>query len=189
MKSAPITDNDLLAGIKQQERASFQILYTFYYPTVERFILRNNGTIADAEDVFQEALMVLLEKVPIEDFKLTSSLKTYVFSVASNIWLKRLRSAKRTVTADFSDFDEAFSSYDNACTPDMEVAEEQTTLTLFIQRSLSKITENCQRLLRAVFFQNKKASELGYKNAHTAQNLQYKCMEQLRSAAKTHHHP
>ncbi len=187
MKPELITDQALLAGIKQHERAALNILYTFYYPTVERFILRNNGSRADAEDVFQEVLIALLKKIPTEDFTLTSSLKTYIFAVASNIWLKRLRRAKRTVQADFTDFDEALTAHDHdtTYTLELETDDEEQTLKLRIQRSLEKITEHCQRLIRAIFFQNKKASELGYKNAHTAQNQQYKCMEQLRKANDT----
>lgn len=186
MKPIPMPDKAILEGMKQREQPAFQIVYTFYYPTVERFVLRNNGTKADAEDVFQETLIVLLEKVPIEDFHLTSSLKTYIFAVASNIWLKRLRSAKRTVLADFTDFDESLTDHDHAHSYTMETdtEEEQTTLARRVHRSLAKITERCQQLLRAIFFQNKKASDLGYKNAHTAQNQQYKCMEQLRNVAE-----
>jgi RNA polymerase sigma factor (sigma-70 family) len=185
--SSPLADHDLLAAMRQQERSAFQILYTFYYPTVERFVVRNNGSRADAEDIFQETLLVLLKKIPTDDFELTSSLKTYIFAVSSNLWLKRLRTAKRLVRTDFTDFDEAMCADDEAIiiNESNHSERDESSLPRRIQRALTKISEHCQRLIQAIFFHNKNASELGYKNAHTAHNQRYKCMEQLRKA--THH--
>ncbi len=188
-------DRLVVEGLKKQEQSAFRILYTFYYPVIERFVRRNNGTTDDAQDVFQETLIVLLEKVPTDDFELTSSLKTYIFAVASNIWLKRLRTAKKHVQMNFSDFDEELRDSDTGSTLtdslETDRESEQNLISLRIHRALAKITEHCQRLIRAVFFYDKKPNELGYKNAHTAQNQQYKCMEQLRnvtskSADKSH---
>lgn len=181
--STPANDHALLESMRQREQPAFHILYTFYYPTVERFVLRNSGSKADAEDVFQETLLVLLEKVPTDDFELTSSLKTYIVAIASNIWLKRLRSAKRLVSADFTDFDETLTANDHEhiYTQEIDIEHEQKTRTARMQRALEKITAHCQRLIRAIFFLDKKVGDLGYKNVHTAQNQQYKCMEQLRN--------
>ena len=91
-----MTDVQTLLALKKRDNAAYRLLYTFYYPSIEKFICKNSGTSVDAEDVFQETIMVLLDKVPKDDFVLTSSIKTYIFAVASNIWLKRLRDAKST---------------------------------------------------------------------------------------------
>lgn len=192
MQPTPIHNNridrTILDGMKQQEQSAFRLLYTFYYPTVERFVLRNNGTKADAEDIFQETLLVLLEKVPADDFELTSSLKTYIFAVASNLWLKRLRSAKRIFRADMNDLEEELAAKGSLLyTTQSELDSETQTLKSLIQRGLAKITEHCQRLISAIFFHNKKVADLGYKNAHTAQNQQYKCLEQLRKVTDSSH--
>src|SRR5688572_29740176 len=92
-----MNDSQIVSDLKKRNNAAYDLLYSFYYPTIERFVKRNSGTSDDAKDVFQETIIVLLDKVPKEDFVLTSSIKTYIFAVASNIWLKRLREAKRTM--------------------------------------------------------------------------------------------
>ena len=97
-----ISDNTLLDQLKNEDNASFEILYKFYYPSIEAHITQNFGNTEDAEDVFQEAIIVLLQKVRQENFVLTSSLKTYLFAIARNLWLKRLRDNKRNLISFFS---------------------------------------------------------------------------------------
>src|SRR5687768_4001830 len=86
-----IPDNTLLDKLKTEDSSSFKLLYKFYFPSVASFIKQNCGNNEDAEDIFQEAIIVLLQKVRQSDFVLTSSLKTYLYAVAKNLWLKRLR--------------------------------------------------------------------------------------------------
>lgn len=168
------SDAETLRGLRQRDNAAYDILYQFYYPMVERFVLRNDGCKADAQDVFQETVLVLLDKVPRADFVLTSSLKTYLYAIASNLWLKRLRTARRAAHVELTD---ALP----AAAPAPAATEEALPHTL--HRWLARITAHCQALLKSVFFLRKKASDLGYKNPHTAQNQQYKCLQQLRQAA------
>ena len=46
----------------------------------------NGGRPQDAEDVFQEALIILVGKIRKSDFKLTAKLSTYLFSVCRFLW-------------------------------------------------------------------------------------------------------
>jgi hypothetical protein len=53
---------------------------------------------------------------------------------------------------------------------------------------LQKITRNCQRILKAIFFQQELMDSLmvkmGWKNKHTAANQKYKCIEQVKKKVK-----
>ena len=69
------TDLETFKGLKSKDNKAYEILYKFYYPSVKNFITKNSGCEDDAQDIFQETILVLLEKVPKEDFNLTSSLK------------------------------------------------------------------------------------------------------------------
>jgi RNA polymerase sigma factor (sigma-70 family) len=92
-----ISDNTLLDKLKAEDNSSFELLYKFYFPTVASYIKQNLGSNQDAEDIFQEAIIVLLQKVRKTDFVLTSSLKTYLYAIAKNLWLKRLRDNKMKI--------------------------------------------------------------------------------------------
>lgn len=182
-KQSPFSDHQTLQGLKEHNNYAFEILYTFYYPMVERFVLNNSGTSDQAKDVFQETILVLLRKVPQADFELTSSLKTYVFSVASNLWLKRLREAKKVFHTDFFDFERSLQEWE---TTELLGEPEKTTVEK-LGELLSRITVKCQTLLKAIFFFNKNirqiTSENGYTTVHNARNQKYKCLEQARNKA------
>src|SRR5882672_12578905 len=94
------SDQETFLGLKSRDNHAYEILYKFYYPSVKYFIIKNNGSIDDAKDIFQETICVLLEKVPKDDFSLTSSLKTYIFAISSNLWLRRLRDANKMIKTD-----------------------------------------------------------------------------------------
>jgi DNA-directed RNA polymerase specialized sigma24 family protein len=64
-----------------------------HFPMIRKLIRSKGGNTKDAEDIFQEALIILIRKAKDKDFKLTAQLSTYLFSVCRFLWndqLKRL---------------------------------------------------------------------------------------------------
>lgn len=180
----PPSDQQTLAGLRNRDNAAFALLYTFYYPAVERFVVRNSGTPAQARDIFQETVLVLLEKVPTADFELTSSLKTYILAISSNLWLKRLRQAGRVVRAELLELEYQLPTTESTAFEQEAEAHQQTR----IQSLLARISAKCQALVRALFFGNKTIQDVtqenGYTSVHNAQNQKYKCLEQARRGAR-----
>jgi RNA polymerase sigma factor (sigma-70 family) len=172
------SDQETFLGLKSRDNHAYEILYKFYYPSVKYFIVKNNGTQDDAKDIFQETIMVLLHKVPKDDFNLTSSLKTYIFAISSNLWLKRLRDSNKIVKSDPDIYEKYLADYEEGETnnPDNK--------TVKAQNILKKITDKCVTLLKAIFYDKKDidiiTKEFGYTNKHNAQNQKYKCLEQAR---------
>lgn len=181
--SLPPSDAETLAGLRRRDNGAFALLYTFYYPAVERFVVRNNGTRAHAQDVFQETVLVLLAKVPTEDFTLTSSLKTYILAISSNLWLKRLRQAKRVVETEL----DGLEPYLPATEP-TAFADEADTALQQVQGLLARFSAKCLALVNALFFRSKSIEEVtaenGYTSVHNAQNQKYKCLEQARRGVR-----
>lgn len=171
-------ENQIVDGLKKRNSAAYDLLYTFYYPTIENFVKRNSGTADDAKDIFQETIIVLLDKVPKKDFILTSSIKTYIFAVASNLWLKRLRDAKR-ITQLHDDYD-----LEDMTLAEWEQKEEMASSRNSIQKIFNKISRHCLVFLTKTFLagatREKLIEEMGYRNPHTFDNQKYKCLEQAR---------
>lgn len=172
-----IADNLLLEKLRAEDKASYQFLYTFYFPSVASYIKQNMGNQEDAEDIFHESIMILLEKVKHPDFVLTSTLKTYLVAIAKNIWLKQLRNKKRMVLNEFEHTQLESETFSVELQP-LKTHEEKIVLWL------TKITRNCQRVLKALFFYHESMESLmkkmGWKNKHTAANQQYKCIQQVK---------
>lgn len=173
-----LSDHTLLEQLRNEQSASFELLYTFYFPSIALYIKQNQGTKADAEDLFQETIIVLLQKIRQDDFVLSSSLKTYLYAIAKNLWLKRLRDNKMKLVDDVSEFDAHESE-----TMVIELHPEPSTQEK-VENWLLKITSHCQHVLKAIFIYNETMESLmarmGWKNKHTAANQKYKCMEQIK---------
>jgi len=49
-------------------------------------VYQMGGSIEDAKDIFQEGLMIMLEKLDNKDFVLTCKFKTFLYCVCENLW-------------------------------------------------------------------------------------------------------
>src|ERR1039457_6248008 len=84
-------DNSILLLLRSDKHGkAFSALYD-HYPKVEKMIYRNGGTRDDAKDIYQEALIIFYNKATDVNFKLTSQLGTYLFSVCRFLWLDEIR--------------------------------------------------------------------------------------------------
>jgi DNA-directed RNA polymerase specialized sigma24 family protein len=79
------TTQDILHGVALSDNKIINHLYTVNFRTIRHLVVTNNGNESDAQDVFQETLVVLFSKVRKEELELTCSLTTYLYSIARNI--------------------------------------------------------------------------------------------------------
>jgi RNA polymerase sigma factor (sigma-70 family) len=174
-------EDSIIQGLIRNNNAAYQHLYNQYYPVTERFILQNNGTTEDAKDIFQETILVLHQKVQQENLHLTAALKTYIYAVSRNLWLKQLRKKRKTGMRGTDEMD---------VSAEEKIIEQETRRNLLqkLGNAFYKMTAHCKTLLVSMFVKNKSmatiSAENGYKNIHTAQNQKYKCLEQARKEFK-----
>jgi len=70
------TNTKIIAELKTGNCDFYNQMYEQNYQFVERFVLKNNGTVDDGKDIFQDIMLVLIEKIYADDFELTASLST-----------------------------------------------------------------------------------------------------------------
>lgn len=177
-----VLEADLKERIRKNEAAAFEKLYDDHFPIIAAYVKQNSGSEQDSQDVFQEAMMVLVQNLRKPEFVLTASAGTYIYSVARNIWLKRLRDNKA-----------ALVNYEAALHADLQ-QESAAVLQPNDQQSmldklLNRITSHCRHLLVNIFLKNEPIERLmkqmGWKNKHSAANQKYKCLEQVKKVAAT----
>ncbi|MGV3560381.1 RNA polymerase sigma factor [Larkinella arboricola] len=178
-----ICDHNLLELLRLGDTSAYEWVYKKYYPTVARFIQRNNGNEGDAEDIFQESVILLHQKVTAPGFQLTSTLKTFLFSIARNLWLKKLRDEKIVTIPE----DQLIALQD---TQDF-MTDEPASADVQHERLnawMARITGHCQRVIKSIYFSHEPMDHLmvtmGWKNRHTAVNQKYKCIQQLKRASE-----
>jgi len=167
-----IPDAKLLPLLARADSSAFEYLYKHHYYMVQNLVLKNSGSADDASDLFQEVLIILYEKARDQKLVLTSSLKTFIYSVARNQWLKKLHAGmKNTRLENF----EEFVSVET---------EPEETLTPVLNKLLDEIGETCRKLLVAFYYRKKSMEEicieLNYSNPDSAKNQKYKCIQRLK---------
>ena len=168
----------LLKGLAQSDKASVEAIYRDNYAIIQSFILNNNGSVDDARDIFQEAMVVLYEKSRDTTFSLNCQIRTYVYSICRRLWLKRLQQLSKYSTQ--------VESLEEIVPVEEEVEEHEKKNTdfLLMENAMGKIGEPCKSLLDAYYLQKKSmqdiAAEFGYTNADNAKTQKYKCLIRLK---------
>lgn len=167
----------IINDLKSESNSAFGDLYKNYFGLVNHYIVRNNGSAEDAQDIFQEAMLVLVEKLRQDNFQLTASLKTYIMAISKHLWLKKLRHTYRVT--------EFTEMHDNRFFEEINYSiEKEKTYWDKLQTYMTLITGHCNRLLHDMFFKKKPIeqiqTEYGYSTKHNAQNKKHKCIEQIR---------
>ncbi|MFM1858476.1 MAG: hypothetical protein RLZ05_1536 [Bacteroidota bacterium] len=173
-----LIDNDLLKGLAEGDRKSIELIYKSHFNMIQTLVINNSGSIDDARDIFQEALVVLYEKVRMGSFELNCQLKTYLYSVCKRLWLKRLQQSSRYVAADM----EVESTV--SVEEDITVHEKRDADYELMNKAIGSLGEPCKSLLEAYYINKMNmqdiASQFGYTNADNAKNQKYKCLMRLK---------
>lgn len=180
-----IDEKALLEGLAVSERNAVETLYRENYNMVQALIINNNGSADDARDIFQEAMIVLYEKVKTGSFELNCQIKTFIYSVSRRLWLKRLQQQNRYSTPGDS-MDEVV-----AVDEDLEEHEQRNAEFDMMEKAINSLGEPCKSLLEAYYLQKQNmqviAASFGYTNADNAKNQKYKCLMRLKKIFFTHY--
>ncbi len=175
---AEINEQALLKGLAQNDSKAVEALYKSHFTMIQHFVLNNNGSFDDARDLFQEAMITLYEKVQSDSFVLSCQIKTYLFSICKNLWLKRLKQMGN-YSAPLSTEEESI-----AVDADLEEFQKKDAAFSIMNRALNSLGEPCKSLLEGYYLNKKGMQELaddfGYTNADNAKNQKYKCLMRLK---------
>lgn len=177
------SEESILESLRSENQALHsQVLKNLYrecFPVIAQYIRKNSGSIDDAADVFQDAMVVFYEKVRTESFELNCSIQTYLYSVARNLWYNRLRAKKREV-----ELNEEVHDYIAIEPQRLEVLIESEQDSLLVQL-LERLGADCQRILRLYYFDRLRmkqiAPRMGFANEQVAKNKKSTCLKRLKN--------
>jgi RNA polymerase sigma factor (sigma-70 family) len=166
-----MTDKEIIEHLRHNKYSlAVKGLYNIL-PDVKQYIKANSGTAADAEDILQDALVILYKKIHSGDFVLTSSLKTYLLAIVKNCWLQQLRQQKKMPAGEIIH--------------DIPAAEtnEEPALTL-ADTAFNLLGEKCKQLLILFYFKKESfktiATTLGFSDEKVAKNQKYRCIQKAK---------
>lgn len=178
VRSSIPADNEIILGILNGSKDSLNRLYKVYFPMALQLVLRNNGNEDDAKDIFQEAVIVLYNKVKGGNFELSSKLNTFLYSVCRRLWLKRLNQQSKNA-GNISDFEEVMQVED-----DLVSYEEQDLKFKQMDAALQLLGEPCKTIIEDFYMNNQTMQDIcdkfGYTNTDNAKTQKYKCLQRLK---------
>jgi len=172
------TEDRIKKGYKENDHSFFTAMYKEFYPSMERFILYNSGDEEDAKDLFQEALMIVFRKIRNDNFTLSCSFLTYLYSIVKNLWLKELRTRRNRgiIINELEDIE------DVDCHVNFE-NEFNLNVEYFIFRlHFNQLSKSCKQILKMFFdkISYKEIAEvLNLKSGGVVRRRKYRCKEQL----------
>ena len=162
-----------LQTIRENKSKTLTELYK-KWPDFKRFLYSIGCTAADAEDVFQEALLIFSRKIDEPDFVLTVEPFHYVKStcrfIAYNANRKKAKMPK-------SELHEGFAEEDT----DWMLKELRFRK---LEEALTKIGKQCQQLLKLFYGKGANmveiAKKLGMRNDKVAKAQKYRCIHKVK---------
>ena len=191
-----LNDQELLIEISKNSD-HLGIVYKRCKPNCLGFMRKmTNGKISDyeLEDVFQDASIILYEKIVKGNFTLTASFQTYMNSVCRFQLLNTIE--KSRLTTDYqdnfdNDDDESPLSYHSSITDSLdEIENSNEPQFIAIEKGLEKMKAaggHCYELLTLFWYHKKSMNELttefGYTNEVNTRNQKAKCQKRLEKMA------
>lgn len=171
------SEEEIIAGIRSGDDHVLKLLYLRCFPMIQRMVTANSGGADEAEDMFQEAMVVLYRNVG-QGMELRCQVKTYIYSVARRMWLKELNRRKQSARLDDA---EEFISFEEEELLQMDQSE---THHRAMAESLRDLGEPCAELLTQFYIAGRGMTDIaesfGYTNADNAKNQKYKCLQRLK---------
>lgn len=171
------TVEEIIEGIRTRDNSVLQYIYKKYYPSVHHFILSNQGSSDDAKDIFQESIIIIYRKIKDEDhFMVSSSFKTFIYSVSRNLWLKQLRT-RRYEDRKINDQQKFVELKEEP----FRIDNEDLMMSLY-QKHFRNLPADCQKILKlsvSNITQKEIADALGFSSENYIKKRKHYCKEYL----------
>lgn len=143
-----LTEEELVARAQKGDHQALSQLVINYRSRIYHLGLRLTGTEQDAEDILQETFLIMVKKI--HQFKGNSSFYTWLYRIAVNIGLRKLKSKPRKyqhVSIDDPDI-EYMSSAETADWPDFDYSQVNQK---DFRKKLDQLIEKLPDIYRTVF--------------------------------------
>jgi RNA polymerase sigma factor (sigma-70 family) len=181
------SDIELIAAIsgKKDPNEAILFIYQEFSRTTSSFMINYGASEQDAEDVFQETVIAFIDIVQKGKFRMQSSIKTFLVSIARNIWRNEVKRRQR------SDYREKqFESGRDQTEEDISELISEWEKKKQLRDLVYELGEPCRKLLMLFYYENLSMKEiltyLPYENEQVVRNKKYKCLQQLTEIMKQH---
>ena len=166
---------EIIKGMARRKDRMINYVYRTCYPDVRKLILSNGGNEQDAQDIFQEGLIKVYQRITVHGLELNCKFGTYLYSVCRFLLIVELETKKKRgresgIADDIIDDQTANNKI-----------RENAELNLYEQH-FKELGRECQKVLN-MYFQKSSMEEIcvvmGYKNVQITKDKKYRCKKSL----------
>lgn len=169
-------ENELITGIRNHDTDILEYVYHTYFPIIEGYVIHHQGSRDQAKDVFQEAMIIVYNKIKSSDLKLSCKFGTYLYAICKNIWMQEKK--KYQLHAEkLRQLPLVVNDPGPADDPLL-----QNHLNELFNKHFNELSEDCQMIL-TMYFNNFTIEDIRvsmeYKDLHHAADRKYRCKKSL----------
>ena len=174
------SDEELIESIQsgRDSNSAIHFLYDHYFESLANFVVNNQGSRAEAEDIFQEVLVNFIALVKENKFRGESTIGTFLFSINRFSWLNELKRKGRAAAREMK-----YEQGKEISAPDVSHLVIQKESAQQLEDVMKKLGTNCMKILRSYYYENLSIKEileqLDYENEQVVRNKKYKCLKEL----------
>lgn len=174
-----MTENQLIEEIRNGNQKLLAETYHRYRKEFVQWAFKNfNCSTDDSKEIYQITFFIFYDNVLSGKLEhLVSNLKTYLFAIGKHKILENNRRNNRyafEIKHDILEIEE----------DDEELRDYKEQQYQQISQGLQKLGDPCKGILELMYYHNGSIKEIterfGFKNADTAKNQKYKCMQRLK---------
>lgn len=171
-----IDNSYFIEGILHSDERVIREIYSRFFSHVLSFVMKNNGSREDAEDVFQAALLQISARIKVRELKtINSPFGGYLFGACKNLWRREIKKKiKRVTTHEKAELGSEVSEM-------VDAVLEQEKWDLF-EEKLTLLSETCKELMK-LFFQKMPYRQIqsmfSYSSEEVARQRVFKCKKRL----------
>ena len=175
-------DNEIIECLRNRQSYVVHWLSDRYMPMIRMMVYQKGGTTEDACDIFQDGLIIMLEKLDDKNFTLTCKFKTFLYCVCEHLWKTVLE--KRQAAANyFNRRSEPESEKDFSDIIDYQMYEQ-------IIHDVFKTLDPISKKILTLYWQEKSPQEIADKLGYTYGYVRKKkCEAQSELTEKVKKHP
>ena len=159
---------------RESRKKLFLQLYQEVFPQLAVYISKRGGSLEDAKDLFQDALIIHYEQTRSEQRQEGNT--AYLFGISRHLWYKRHKENKASPLA--------LENHPETA----ELQEPGHPSREILLTFLEKVSQKCMELLEAVYYDkismSQVAKKFGFMGERSATVQKYKCMEKVRELVK-----
>ena len=176
------TDTEIIECLRNRQSYVVHYLSDRYMPMIRLMLYQKGGTNDDARDIFQDGLIIMLEKLDNKELALTCKFKTFLYCVCEHQW-KSILDKRQAATNYLSKRSEPETDNDFTELIDHQIYEE-------IFRDVFETLDPISKKILNLYWQEVSPQEIAHKLGYTYGYVRKKkCEAQNELTEKVKKHP